>query len=210
MKDRITTIMRRTHIWKYENGTAELLMGGCFLLAGIALPFGNICIALAYSSGLLIIDILGERLKQRYIYPRSGLVVYQQDTLKWFWKFLLFAIGSVVGWGLILSLLFIYDAQNSMAWFASFVAACAGILWVADGLKYKLVRLDAIGIFSICLGLSLSPIVLGRQLTAGNFGIASLAFYLLVMSITFFISGGLVLRTFLRNNPLPEEAPDEQ
>jgi hypothetical protein len=205
MKDRITTIMRHTRRWKYENGTAELILGGLFLEAGIALPFGIYCVSIALTSGMLIITTLGNWLQRRYIYPRSGFVEYSEDTYKGFWKSLLIVIVTIAFFGLVLRLLYTHDSLTALGWATPIVAVLAGILWLFAGLNDKLRRLVAIGVFSISLGVSLSPIVLGRQLTGGNFGVASLVIYLLIMSLTFFISGSVTLRQYLRQNPIPQE-----
>lgn len=206
MKQDLTAVMRQPRRWKYENGVAKLVLGGLFLEAGVALPFGITYVSLALAAGMFIVAALGDWLQPRYIYPRSGFAEFREDTTKRFWRLLLAAVGVLAGLGVVMAILVRYSPENSLVWAAPIVLALAGGLWMIAGSSYGLRRLVVNGGFSICFGLILSPVILGQLLARGTFGMAGLVLYLLIMSITFFVFGGLTLMRFLLNTRPQEDA----
>jgi len=212
MKDQFTPVMQRTRRWKFEAGTTELVLGGILFSGGLSLavPRTHTFALVIFLPGIFLVGTLVQYLERRYVYPRIGYVEYRENTGKGLWRLLLMMVASLIVLGGILALLFEYQPDTAQAWVTPLLAFYIGVVMILYAQQMKLRRLTLLGLVSVALGLTLSPLVLGRGQTGGLFGLASLSFYLLAMGLVFLISGIFAFRAFLRRTPLPKEKPDEQ
>lgn len=215
MKDQFTPIMRRTRRWKFEGGTTELMLGGSFLSASLyfllqlvpGIPPAGVIAAFAF--GLVVSFLLPAGLQRRHVIPRSGYVVYKEATRRGAWRPLLLGAGAGLAMAVLLYLAMAFDNEHAFAWMTSIMGVFIGLVWLIANLNFRLRRLTALALLSILLGLSVSPPVLGAQATRGSdIGGILLGGYFLAMAVAFLLSGGLTLRAYLRDTPLPGEAPD--
>jgi hypothetical protein len=146
--------------------------------------------------GMFIGRRLINALKTRVTYPRTGYVEYQVDEgaikSRRIWVMLLaFAISA-------LTMVFVRLFQ----FFDSIVAitgvAVGLILVVLRAKSARLTRFYVLGAVSVLLGLGLS--------LSGLPNAYSLGLFYGLMGVGFMISGGLTLRRYLEENPLPAEA----
>ena len=214
MKDQFSPIMQRTRRWKFEAGTTELILGGVFFWAGIAilLPLllhrSPMFVLNVFVLGLFFTGILVEYLQRRYINPRLGYVEYRENTRKGIWRLILLIVFSLMILGGIRILVLKYDPEAAPAWIAPMLAFIVAIVLIPYALQLR--RLVVLGLISAALGLVFSPLIFGRVRTSDLFALDNLGFYFLVMGLVFFFSGACTFRTFLRQNPPPAKAPDEQ
>jgi xanthosine utilization system XapX-like protein len=217
MNNQFTAIMRRTRRWKFEGGTTELMLGGIFLCGALyfllqlipSIPPALIFLVFLFLLiGTLIVPAV---LQRRLVYPRSGYVQYKETSPRGIWKPLLLAAGAGVLMAIFFTLVLVYDHSHAIAWVTAILGLFLGLIWIIGDFTFKIHRLTFLDIFSILLGLLVSPVVLGTGPTRGDeLGGILLGAYFPVIGIAFFITGGLTLRKFLRDNPLPAEAPDER
>lgn len=213
MKDQFSSIARRTHRWKFAAGTTELMLGGIFFWAGLALllPRTPTFYLGLFMIGIVLSGFLVEYLQRRYIYPRIGYIEYRVRPRKGIWRLFLVLACSLVGiGGLVFLNHFAPDVLLHPAWVAPALASLVGIALILYAFLVKQGRFLLLGLISIALGLLLSPFGLGNVLTSDTFSIVKLGFYFLTMGVCSFFSGVCTLRAFLRRTPLPTELPDEQ
>jgi hypothetical protein len=212
MKDQFSQVAQRTRRWKFDAGTTELIIGGMLFSGGLALalPRTPTFALVIFLPGIFLIGTLEQYLERRYVYPRIGYVEYHENTGKGIWRLLLIMVASLVVLGGVLAFLFEYQPDNALAWITPLLAFYISAVLVPYAIQMKIRRLTLLGLISAALGLTFSPLVLGRGQTAGLFGLASLGFYLLAMGLVFLFSGACAFRMFLRRTPLPKEEPDEQ
>ena len=217
MKDQFSEIARRTRRWKFEDGITELTLGGILFLSAMYFLLQLIpalsptLIFSILTLGFIVTLFVPNLLKKRYVYPRSGYVKYTETTPKGVWKPLLLGALAGILMAALLYLVLIYDHDHAFSWITTLVAVFIGLVWLIGNTYYRIPRLSFLGLFSMVVGVILSPLVLGSEFTRGEFiGGILLATYFLLMAVFLFISGGLAFRAFLRSNPLPKESPDEQ
>ncbi len=212
MKDEISGIARRTRRWKFAAGTTELMVGGIFFWAGLALllPRQPTFYLGLFMVGIVLSGFMIDYLQRRYIYPRIGYVEYRVGPRKGILKLLLIlAISLVSVGGFVFLNIIIPDILLSPAWFTPALASFVGIALFIYALLVKQVRFLLLGFISLATGFLLSPLILGKVLTGDTFGIDKLGLYFLTMGVCSIFSGGFTLRNFLRNTPLLVETLDE-
>jgi len=145
--------------------------------------------------GMAIGRRLVSTLKTRLTYPRTGYVEYQVDEHKiksrriWV-AILAFTISA-------LTMVFVRLFQSFDSIVAVTGVAVGLILVILRAKASGLTRFYALGVISILLGLALSV----SRLPNGY----SLGLFYGLMGVCFMLSGGLTLRRYLEENPLPAE-----
>jgi len=208
----IEQVEQRVKRYWYSDGIAELSSGGIFLLLGLYFGvqgfFGEtslVSIILQVSMVLLMIGgVFGVRwmvntLKARLTYPRTGYVEYRVNekslkTRRWVVAgvAMIIAIASIV----------LVDYIRSLDTMALISGLLVGVIFIAlRGKSSGLKRFYFLGGLAIVLGTALSFSGLSQAYNLGLFyGLLGLAIL---------ISGGLVLRRYLNENPMPAENSHE-
>ena len=205
-------VEQRVKRYWYTDGIAEISSGGLFFLLGLYFGvqgyFGEkslVSIILQVSMVLLMVGaIFGVRwlvntLKSRLTYPRTGYVEYrvnEKDAKIRRWVVagvaMVIAIASIV----------LVDYIRSLDSMALVSGLLVGVIFIAlRGKSSGLKRFYLLGGLAILLGTVLSFSGLSQ---AYNLGL----FYGL-LGIAILISGGLVMRRYLIENPLPSEQTNE-
>jgi hypothetical protein len=209
MKDNRAQVEQRVKRYWYTDGIGELLGGGVFLI--LALYFA----AQQYvgddspmdgllQAGFVLIVIgtvfLGRKLinflKAQITYPRTGYVEYRVDKSR---AILMRVLAVLVGMGVAMSAVYIsqrFQAIDSMVAITGVVVAL--IFLIKQGWSFGVPRFYFFSLLSLALGgiLSVSGFPEGY-----NLGL----FYCL-MGLVLMISGALVLKRYLSENPLPAGA----
>jgi len=205
-------VEKRVRRYWYTDGIAELASGGLFLLLGMY--FGvlgyfeegslvsiilQVSMVLVFVGGAFGVRWLVNTLKSRLTYPRTGYVEYRVkdgDTKKRRWVIVISAIvisaASIV----------LIDYIRGMESMVFITGLLVGVIFIAlRGKSSGLRRFYVLGGLAIVLGLALAysglPQIYTLPLFYGFLGIAIL------------ISGGLVLRCYLAENPSQSEMDDE-
>ena len=208
MKDNFSDVEGRLKRYWFTDGIGELLGGGLFVLLGAYFaaqqyvgdqsPLGAIL-----QSSFIILVIGGlfvgrwaiHQLKARVTYPRTGYVEYRVDDKKNMRR-RIFAFALAMG----VAMSGVFIARNvtiidSMtAWTGLLVAV---ILFFNQRWAYGVSRFSIMAAIALILGIALSVSGLARGYNLGLFYGA--------MGIVFAISGGLTLRRYLSENPMPAE-----
>lgn len=209
MQPDLSNVEQRLKRYWYTDGLGELIGGGMFILLGIYFAAQqylgeNSVISGLLQAGLILFLIGGmaigrwliRALKSRLTYPRTGYVEYQVDEQNRNKRriFIAFVAGLVAA----LSIVF----AGRLVSFLNMMVASTGILVGAiliflQGRRSGLERFYVLGGISFVLGIALA-------LSGLPDGYALGLFYGL-MGVSFVISGGLTLRHYLKENPLPAE-----
>jgi hypothetical protein len=208
MENKFSDVEQRVKSYWYIDGIGELMGGGVCLLLGLYFSaqqyFGDQSIvgavlqssfAVILIGGVFIARRLVNILKMRLTYPRTGYVEYRTNDKNLIWRRILSAaIAMVVA---IVSVMIArrIDAIDSLVAVTGVLFAV--ILLVKQGRSSRVWRFYALSAVSLILGIVLSASDLPRGYNLGTF-------YGL-MGIAFAISGGLTLRRYLQENPLPAE-----
>jgi hypothetical protein len=206
--DEMKEVERRVKRYWYTDGIAELTSGGLFVLLGIyfwaqgflgegstASIVLQISLMLVMVGGIFGVRWLVNTLKARLTYPRTGFVEYRVDEkdakVRRYvvaWAAMIIAIASIV----------LIDYIRGLDSMALITGLLVGVIFIAlRGKSSGLKRFYLLGGLAIVLGAALSFSGLSQ---AYNLGL----FYGL-LGIAVMISGGLVLRRYLSENPLPLE-----
>lgn len=204
-KNDLKQVEQRVRRYWYTDGIAELAGGGMFLLLG--LYFGVLgyfeegsLVSVILQASMLLVFVAGafgvrwlvNSLKSRLTYPRTGYVEYRVkdgNTRKRRWVIVITAM-SISAASIVL-----VDYIRGLETMVLITGVLAGVIFIAlRGRSSGLKRFYALGGLAILLGTGLAfsklPQVYTLALFYGSLGAAIL------------ISGGLVLRSYLRENPL--------
>jgi len=204
----IKQVEQRVKRYWYTDGIAELAGGGMFLLLGIY--FGaqgilgedsllgvilQVSLILILVGGAFGVRWLVNTLKTRLTYPRTGYVEYRvnekQAKLR---RYVVAGVAMIIATASIVLIDYIrgLDAMTLVT------GLLVGLIFIAlRGKSSGLKRFYVLGGLAILLGVALSFSSLSQ---AYNLGL----FYGL-MGLAIVVSGGLVLRRYLDENPLPLE-----
>jgi hypothetical protein len=207
---KMTDIPVRIRKYQYNNGTAELLVGGMLLWGGISFEIGRhpFFVGVLFIVGMLALGKMIEQIQQKYVYPRSGYVQFREQASQ-FWKTALFILAAAIVFALVFLMVLTRDYEHALAWVTPILAAFLGGVMLISGFYHRIRRMAFIGLLALLFGWILSPLVLGDEATRGYTGLGILGFYFLVLGLVFITSGGLALRNYLRATPLQQEAQDE-
>ena len=215
MDKQIDQAIRRTRTYKYIDGTYELQLGLTLLLIGayglvplmpqksglgglIVFILGLILIGL----GPWLIDRIVRMIKERYTYRRSGYAsvrkrkepLFPPDTM------VLFALLGFLAWVVLFS--FVEEILTSR-WLPLLPAVILMIIVGLAGIRSGLKRLLVLAFVGLLVGFILAWADVGSLGASGNI-------YLALMGVFFLAAGIYTLRNYLKNNPPPVEAADEQ
>jgi len=211
-KDDMQQVEQRVKRYWYTDGIAEISSGGMFLLLGLYFGiqgyFGEtslVSIILQVSMVLLMVGgIFGVRwlvntLKARLTYPRTGFVEYRvNEKSARTRRYIVVGVAFVIA---IASILLV-DLIRNLDSMALVSGLLVGVIFIAlRGRSSGLRRFYVLGGLAIVLGFILAFSGLSQ---AYNLGL----FYGL-LGVATMISGGVVMRRYLQENPLPTEADNE-
>jgi hypothetical protein len=209
MQNNVSDVQRRVRRYWYTDGLGELIGGGMFILLGLYFALQEFLGHESLVSGILqaslVLVLIGgmfmsrrliNALKTRLTYPRTGYVEYEVDEhamkSRRIWVALLaFTISA-------LTMVFVRLFQFFDAIVAVTGVAVGLVLVVLRAKSAGLRRFYALGVVSLLLGLVLSG--------SGLPNAYSLGLFYGLMGVAFITSGGLTLRRYLKENPLPADA----
>lgn len=219
MNNKIQEIQNRLIRYDYVDGTPDLAFGGLCLVMAICYfifatfpslsssTFSVIIVWVVFSGGGFLIGWLPQRLKERVTYPRTGYVKPQGRPLKRTTK-LLIRIGLPLLTVILLAILFLnrskFPAQNQDTTLypnPGLMGLMSSVIMGIIGWKMTLPRY-----YVIAVAVFLISAVFLFRVPNGNYGLALIS---TVMGLILFISGGVTLWRYLRQNPARQESPDE-
>lgn len=207
-KDEIKQVEQRVRRYWYSDGIAEIASGGLFVLLGLYFAaqgyLGETSIAsIILQVSLMLLMIAGafgvrwlvNTLKARLTYPRTGYVEYRlnekESTVR---RYVIVGVAMVIA----ITSIVLIDYIRDLDAMALVTGLLVGLIFIAlRGKSSGLKRFYLLGVMAIVLGVALSFSGLSQ---AYNLGL----FYGL-LGIAIVISGGLVLRRYLSENPMPAE-----
>ena len=209
MQSNISDVEQRVKRYWYTDGLGELIGGGMFILLGSYFALQEFLGQNSMLGGILQVSLilvmiggmaasrwLVNTLKTRLTYPRTGYVEYQVNEHNMKLRrvgviLLAFMISS-------LTMVFVRLFENIDSIVAVTGVAVGLILMFLRAKSSGLTRFYILGAVSIVLGLGFS--------VSGLPNGYSLGWFYGLMGVTFLLSGGLTLRRYLENNPLPADA----
>ena len=209
MQSNVSDVEQRVKRYWYTDGIGELIGGGMFILLGSYFALQEflgqnsmlggilqVSLILVMIGGMAVSRWLVNTLKTRLTYPRTGYVEYQVNEhhmkLRRVGVILLaFMISS-------LTMVFVRLFENIDSIVAVTGVAVGLILVFLRAKSSGLTRFYILGAVSIVLGLGFS--------VSGLPNGYSLGWFYGLMGVSFLLSGGLTLRRYLENNPLPADA----
>ncbi len=212
MKDETSQIEQRIRRYWYKDGIGEMMGGVMFLMLAAYFSLQQYLGDESFISGILQAGLVllliggmyvGRRLvnsaKARITYPRTGYVEYRTNSRNAVLMRILAAFTAMTVASMSVFVARKFDSIDAMVAVTGVLVAV--ILMVKQGWGSGLGRFYFLSAASLVLGgiLSVSGFVHGY-----NLGL----FYAL-MGIAFLISGGLILKRYLNENPLPVESVNE-
>ena len=208
----IKEVEQRVKRYWYADGIAELSSGGIFILLGLYFGvqgyFGEaslVSVILQVSMVLLMIGgVFGVRwlvntLKARLTYPRTGYVEYRVNERDA--KVRRYVVAGVAMIIAIASIVLV-DYIRSLNSMVMITGLLVGVIFIAlRGRSSGLKRFYALGGLAIVLGVALAFSKLSQAYT--------LALFYGLIGVVILISGTLVLRRYLIENPMPSENDNE-
>ena len=209
MQSNISDVEQRVKRYWYTDGIGELIGGGMFILLGSYFALQEflgqnsvlggilqVSLILVMIAGMAVSRWLVNTLKTRLTYPRTGYVEYQVNEHNMKLRrvgviLLAFMISS-------LTMVFVRLFENIDSIVAVTGVAVGLILMFLRAKSSGLTRFYILGAVSIVLGLGFS--------VSGLPNGYSLGWFYGLMGVSFLLSGGLTLRRYLENNPLPADA----
>jgi hypothetical protein len=213
MKDDSYTVEQRIKRYWYEDGFGELVGGGlmCLILAvyfaaqeyfGDESLFGSllqVSLVLVLLGGIFLARRLINVFKLKVTYPRTGYVEYSSlQNQRW-----MNALSAIIGMLLAMTFVFIVRQFNRIDALVALTGVLMGlVLFIKQILTARVKRFYILSAAAVLYGVALSVSEFPRGYNLG-------LFYAL-MSISFAVSGGLTLKRYLNENPLPTGMGNEQ
>ena len=201
-------VEQRVKRYWYTDGIAELTSGGLFVLLGVYFGaqgfFGEgstasiilqISLILVMVGGIFGVRWLVNDLKTRLTYPRTGYVEYRvnEKNVK-VRRYLVAGVAMTIA----IASVVLVDYIRGLDTMALITGLLVGVIFIAlRGKSSGLKRFYLLGVLAMVLGVTLSFSGLSQAYNLG------LLYGLLGIAVMF--SGGLVLRRYLSENPLPPE-----
>jgi hypothetical protein len=208
METKLVDVQQRVKRYWYTDGIGELIGGGMFCLLGIYFALQEVLgqnstlggilqasFVLLMIGGVFVSRRLINTLKTRLTYPRTGYVEYQVDDRGIRGRRILAVVLAFVISALTIVFVRLFQFFDSVVAVTGLIVAL--ILVVLRTKSSGLARFYVLGAISLVLGLALSLSGLPNGYSLG-------LFYGL-MGVCSLISGGLTLRRYLKENPLPAE-----
>lgn len=211
MSDELKKSQQRAIQYFYSDGTFEFALGLLSLLLAVYFyleahvqgwlsTIVEASLVLVMISGAVLINRLIKRLKERLTWPRTGYVSYQRKKgVQRGWGF---AIGLVIG-GVVamVTTVLVMTQDLKIAVMPLLSGLLFGILLVILGWRTSIPRFYLLALLSAVLGVALAYSRLENTV--------SLIAYYASITVVLLFTGTCVLRTFLRQNPIPKDSPDE-
>lgn len=212
MEDKMLDVEQRVKRYWYSDGIAEISVGGMFLLLGLYFGvqgyFGEgsvvsvilqVSMILVMLAGFFATQWLVNTLKSRLTYPRTGYVEYHvKDNDAKQRRYVVIAVAAMIA---IASMVLINYIRNLDSMVLGTGLMIGVIFVVLRGKSSGVTRFYYLGGLSLLLGIVLSLDSLSQ---AYNLGL----FYGL-LGVALLVSGGLTLRRYLNENPMPGDDDNE-
>lgn len=208
----IKQVERRVKRYWYADGIAELASGSLFVLLGLYFGiqgyFGEgsllsvilqVSLALLMIAGAFGVRWLVNTLKARLTYPRTGYVEYRVNE-----RDAKVRRYMVAGMAMIIAIasIVLIDYIRGLDSIVLVTGLLVAVIFVAlRGKSSGITRFYALGGLSLVLGVGLSFSGLSQAY--------NLALFYGLLGLAIVLSGGLVLRRYLSENPLPAETNDD-
>jgi len=210
--DEMKQVERRVMRYWYNDGIAELGSGGMFFLLG--LYFGvmgyfeegslvsvilQVSMVLVFLGGVVGVRWLVNIMKSRLTYPRTGYVEYHAKNSGNRKRRLLVVVSTMVISAVSIVLV---DYVRGLQTIVLITGVLVGVIFIAlRGRSSGLKRFYGLGALAIFLGIILASSGLTQEFT--------LAIFYGFLGIAILVSGGLVLRSYLAENPSKSENGNE-
>jgi uncharacterized protein (DUF486 family) len=205
------TYLRTLQYW-FDDGIVELGLGGLFLALGgyfyiqtalenswLADWFSGV-FALLFIGGWYLVQAFIRSLKERFTFPRTGYVAYRKDENH---RMLRPAIALVTA-TLLGGLLAFFLIKQPLGW--HLLPAASGLLIAVVfgliGFRTALPRFYLLATASLILG--------GVFALSQRSNLLGLTAYCLALGLALLVSGGFILKRYLRQNPAPTETLHDQ
>ena len=212
MKDETSQIEQRVKRYWYNDGIGEMMGGVMFFLLAVYFSLQQYLGDESFIGGLLqagfVVLLIGgvfaarrvvNMVKTRITYPRTGYVEYRTNNGNAVWMRILAALTAMTVASISIMVVRKFDSIDAMV-------AVTGVL-VAVILMVKQAWTSGLGRFYF---LGAASLVFGGILSVSGFARGyNLGLFYALMGFAFVISGGLTLKSYLRENPMPVEAGDE-
>jgi len=212
MKDETAQIEQRVRRYWYSDGIGEMMGGVVFILLAAYFSLEQYLGDESFIGGLLqagfVLLLIGgvfaarrvvNMVKARITYPRTGYVEYRANTGNAVLMRVLAAFTAMIVASISIFVARRFDSIDAMVAVTGILVAV--ILIVKQGWSF------GVGRFYF---LSAASLVFGGILSVSGFARGyNLGLFYALMGIAFLISGGLTLKSYLRENPLPMEAGNE-
>ncbi len=213
MADEIQRSQLRALQYWYVDGTFEMGMGGLCLLLAAYFYFQDVlrgtlvgemlapAFLLVVIGGGWLINRFVRRVKERITFPRTGYVAYRsrQETRRGvriaFAGGLGMLIAAFIGW-------LVVHSPSALDWMPLLTGFLFGVVLLLFAWRIRLGRFSLLALLSLALGIALS--ILNMEEWSG------VTLYYGAMGLLLVLTGACVLRSYLRQNPAPEDPPDEQ
>jgi len=212
MENRLLDVEQRVKRYWYSDGIAELSSGGMFILLGLYFGiqgyFGEnspvsvilqVSLVFIMMGGIFGVRWLVNTLKTRLTYPRTGYVEYrtnEKDVTQR--RYVVAAVAMIIAVASMVLVKYI-RILDSMVLITGILVS---VVFVAlRGKSSGVTRFYVLGGFSLLLGIGLSLDNLPDEY--------NLALFYGLLGVAILISGGLVLRRYLTENPLPVDEEDD-
>jgi hypothetical protein len=209
MQSNLSDVEQRVKRYWYTDGIGELISGGMFMLLGIYFAAQQYLGEKSLAGGLLqaglVLFLIGgmsigrwliKAMKSRLTYPRTGYVEYRVDRQNMNRRRVI--VATVAGLVAAFSLVFAQRIASFLNLTLALTGILVGVILIfLQGRASGLERFYALGAISIVLGIALSL----SSLPDGY----SLGLFYGLMGLAFVLSGGIVLRRYVQENPFPAE-----
>jgi len=212
MENKFLDVEQRVKRYWYSDGIAELSSGGMFVLLG--LYFGiqgyygegslvsvvlQVSLVLIMMGGIFGVRWMVNLLKTRLTYPRTGYVEYRKNEQDLKQRRYVVAVTAMI---IAIASVVLVKYINGLDSMVLITGVLVAIVFVAlRGKSSGVTRFYMMGGFSLLLGIGLS---LGGLSDEYN-----LALFYGLLGVVIMVSGGLVLRRYLSENPMPAEGDND-
>jgi len=208
MEDRLLDVEQRIKRYWYSDGIAELSSGGMFILLGLYFGiqgyFGEgslvsvilqVSLVFIMMGGIFGVRWLVNTLKTRLTYPRTGYVEYrsnEKDATQR--RYVVAAVAMIIAVASMVLVKYIHILDSMVL----ITGILVSVVFIAlRGKSSGVTRFYVLGGFSLLLGIVLSLDKLPDEY--------NLALFYGLLGLAILVSGGLVLRRYLIDNPMPAE-----
>ena len=212
MNDKFQIVEKRVKRYWYSDGIVELSLGGMFFLLGVyfgiqgylgegsqASVIMQVGLFVLIFAGIVGVQRVVYALKARLTYPRTGYVEYRKDGQDIKQRRNIF-MGVAIA--LVAASIILFDFFRNFDSMILGTGVMVGAVFIAlRGKSTGVTRFYVVGVFSILLGVTLSMDKLPQEY--------NLALFYGLLGIAIMVSGGIVLRRYLRENPMPAGSDNE-